>query len=187
MPPRNRPSAFHDGSLSEPADTSTLLPISPCPSARGTNRPGRTDSRRPDRAACTDGQGRSLQSGRRIDRENIEPPRTRRGWLYPTRPERDEGSCRTAIRFSLLTSNENEPPPITRDSARMTPLHHFLCQLPSTPITTRQKLLQSSKPRGMSGQEYSENRSRNSAVALRPGMKTSQRQRSTRPTIAMAN
>ena len=64
---------------------------------------------------------------------------------------------------------------------------HFLCRLPSTPITTAQKPLRSSRPCVHVRAGYSGNPSRSSAVASRPGMKTSQRQKSTRPTLVMAN
>ena len=48
-----------------------------------------------------------------------------------------------AATFLPLTSNENGAPPTTRDSARTSQNHHFLCRLPSKPITTRQKPLRS--------------------------------------------
>ena len=99
MPSRNREGSYHDEGLSESADASTLLPISPRPSARSAHRQSRTDARRPNRATYTDGQRRPLPSSRGIDRGNIEPPRTRYSWLDPTRPERKKGSRRTAVRF----------------------------------------------------------------------------------------
>src|SRR5437868_1936970 len=60
MPSRNCQSSYHDESLSESTDTSALLPISPCPSAGSTHRQSRTDSRRPHRATCPDGQRKPL-------------------------------------------------------------------------------------------------------------------------------
>jgi predicted ribosome quality control (RQC) complex YloA/Tae2 family protein len=50
--------------------------------------------------------------------------------------------------FLPLASNENEAPPTSRDSAGTSQNPHFLCRLPSKPITSRRKLLPLSRPCG---------------------------------------